>query len=133
MFVLDTSIVSDLQKRRQPVVDWISGKTSEQLYISVLTLGEIARGVAMKARRDPLSAEALERWLERTRTAFADRVLHVSEDIAIEWGKLSSIRTRGDADGLIAATAAIHGFVLVTRNVSHFSDAGLTLINPWTI
>lgn len=133
MFLLDTNIVSDLRKRREPVVGWITGKASADLFISVLTLGEIARGVSMKARRDPASAKVLASWLERTRTTFADRVLHISEDVAIEWGKLSSIRTRGEADALIAATAAIHGLILVTRNVADFADTGVEIINPWSL
>ena len=132
-YLLDTNIVSDLRKRRAPVVQWISDKTSAQLFISVLTLGEIARGVTMKARRDPASAAHLGAWLERTRTTFADRVIEVSEDIAVEWGRLSVARTRSDIDGLIASTAIVHGLTIVTRNVADFTDAGVRLVDPWNL
>ena len=131
MYLLDTNIVSDARKGRDPVTTWIGGQTSAMLFISVVTLGEISRGVWTKRRRDPTSANHIAGWLERTRVVFAERVLDVTDDIAIEWGRLSASRTRGEADGLIAATALVHNLVLVTRNVADFADTGVTVLNPW--
>ena len=131
MFLLDTNIVSDAGKRRAPVESWLATKESSNLFISVITLGEISRGVTMKARRDPVAASHIGRWLETTRAVFADRILDVTDKIALEWGRISALRTRGDADGLIAATARVHGLTLVTRNVADFADAGVAIVNPW--
>lgn len=133
MYLLDTNIVSDARKRVPSVQQWLESKTSTELFVSVITLGEIARGIEMKSRRDPIAADHLLTWLHRTRTTFADRTLPITEAIAIEWGRLAAIRTRGDADGLIAATALVHDLVLVTRNVADFEDTGVTLLNPWAL
>jgi len=131
MFLLDTNVVSDAQRNLKPVETWLRSRTPTELFISVITLGEISRGIVMKSRRDPTAASLLSDWLETTRTTFADRVLPVSEAIAIEWGRVAAMRTRGDADGLIGATAIVHGMVLVTRNTADFADMGVALHNPW--
>ena len=131
-YLLDTNVVSAARKQTEPVVGWLLGKNSADLYLSVLTLGEIARGAEMKRRRDPTAAGHLDAWLEKTRSAFSDRTLPVSEAIATEWGRLSALRTRGDVDGLIAATAIVHGYAVVTRNKADFADLGIMVIDPWT-
>ncbi len=132
MYLLDTNIVSDARKRLPLIEAWLSPKASSELFISVITLGEIARGIAMKSRRDQIAAGHLSIWLQTTKKAFADRTLPVTEAIAIEWGRIAALRPRGDADGLIAATALVHDLILVTRNVADFEDTGVTILNPWT-
>lgn len=130
-YVLDTNVVSAARKHSEPVARWLAGKSPGDLFISVLTLGEIARGAEVKRRKDPLAAGYIDAWLEKTRRAFAARTLPVTEAIAEEWGRLSALRTRGDVDGLIAATAIVHGCAVVTRNVADFADLELDVIDPW--
>ena len=105
---------------------------SSSLFLSVITLGEIERGVAMKERSDPKAAESLSAWLQKIRIDYANRTLPITDQISVLWGRLSARRTRGDADGLIAATAIIHNLVLVTRNTADFDDTGVLLLNPWS-
>jgi toxin FitB len=130
-YVLDTNVVSAARKHSEPVARWLAGKSPGNLFISVLTLGEIARGAELKRRKDPLAAGYIDAWLEKTRRAFAARTLPVTEAIAEEWGRLSALRMRGDVDGLIAATAIVHGCAVVTRNVADFADLELDVIDPW--
>lgn len=85
----------------------------------------------MKERRDPEAAQALNAWLIRTRTTFEDHIVDVTESVALEWGRLSTSRTRRDADGLIAATAIAYALTVVTRNTADFADTGVALVNPW--
>jgi predicted nucleic acid-binding protein len=131
MFLLDTNIVSDANKGRVPVFEWMDAQDQRDLFLSVVTLGEISKGVSMKSRRDPVAGGRYADWLRKTRGWYADRIIPVSDDVAIEWGRIAALRTRGDADGLIAATALVHDLTLVTRNVADFADTGVRLFNPW--
>ncbi len=89
------------------------------------------RGVTLKQNSDRQTAARLTEWLQRLRHDHADRILAVIDQIAIEWGRLAALRPRGDADGLIAATAIVHDLILVTRNVGDFEDTKVSMINPW--
>ena len=131
MYLLDTNILSHARKASTPAADWLRSTASHLLYLSVITLGEIERGVAMKERSDRKSAENLAAWLQGIRTTYSDRVLPVTDRIAVAWGRLAAQRTRGDADGLIAATALVHELILVTRNTRDFDDTGVKLLDPW--
>jgi hypothetical protein len=95
-------------------------------------LGEIMRGPALRCKSDPETAGRLTEWLERVRSDHADRILPVTDRIALEWGRIAALRPRGDIDGLIAATAIVHDLILVTRNVKDFEDVAVALINPWS-
>jgi hypothetical protein len=101
------------------------------LHISVLSLGEIARGTAALARRDPAASEVFARWLVELRRSYADRIIPVDAAIAETWGRLSAERPRAFVDTLLAATAIVHEMTLVTRNVRDVHDTGVTLLNPW--
>ena len=90
------------------------------------------RGVALRRKTDPQTATRLTEWLERLRQDHADRILPVTDRIALEWGRMAALRPRGDIDGLIAATAIVHSLILVTRNVKDFEDVAVALINPWS-
>ncbi len=89
------------------------------------------KGIALKARSDDAAATALMVWLERLRQDHGSRILPIDGRIALAWGRLAAVRPRGMADGLIAATAAVHGKIVVTRNIADFQDAGVPVINPW--
>jgi predicted nucleic acid-binding protein len=101
------------------------------VYLSVITLGEIMRGIALRAKSDPRSAAQLTEWLGELRERYTLNILPITDRIVIEWGRICAIRPRSDADGLIAATALVHELILVTRNTADFDDTGATLINPW--
>ena len=89
------------------------------------------KGIALKRRTDAAQALILTAWLERLRQEHESRILPVSDRVAREWGHLAAMRSRGMADGLIAATAAVHGKIIVTRNVRNFADTGLAVVDPW--
>ncbi len=131
MYLVDTNIVSEARRERAEAVAWLRGVDPATVYLSVVTLGEIMRGADMKRNRDPAAAGRLLDWLEKLRRDHGHRILPITDAIAIEWGRLAAVRTRGDADGLIAATALVHGLAVVTRNKRDFDDAGLTVINPF--
>lgn len=131
MFLLDTNVVSAIRKRDPTVIRWLVGHEQQALWLSVITLGEIASGVHQKRRRDPAAASHLARWLERLQLHYRDRIYDIDDQVAAEWGRIDALRTRGTADGLIAATAIVHDRTVVTRNVADFADTGATLTNPW--
>lgn len=133
MFLLDTNVLSAIRKRDPEASGWLSRIERGTSWISVVSLGEIAKGVAMKQRRDPMAADHLNRWLFKVHQAYRDRIFDIDDQIALEWGRIDAMRTRGVPDGLIAATAIVHNFTLVTRNVADFADTGVTVLNPWEL
>lgn len=131
MYLVDTNVISDARRKIPQALSWLQSIPPDEVFLSVVTLGEIARGIAQKQRTDPRAAQVFERWLARLRTTHKARILPITDVIAIEWGRLAAERPRGDADGLIAATAIVHGLTVVTRNVRDFADTGVPCINPW--
>lgn len=131
MYLVDTNVISDARRKIPQALSWLQSVPPDEVFLSVVTLGEIARGIAQKQRTDPRAAQVFERWLARLRTTHKARILPITDVIAIEWGRLAAERPRGDADGLIAATAIVHGLTVVTRNVRDFADTGVPCINPW--
>ena len=133
-YLLDTNVVSELRKRdraNQLVTAWFRERKPEELYLSVLTLGELRRGAERVSRRDPRSAVALRAWLDRTRTRFRDRIVNVDAAVADRWGRLGAADPLPDIDCLLAATALVHGMTVVTRNVSHIAPTGAPHLNPF--
>jgi len=137
-FLLDTNVLSELVRPRPNagVVQWIQAQSPLDLGISVLTLGELTKGIELLQpgkRRAELMA-----WIgNRLGRQFVGRVLPVDERVAVEWGRLSAAgKAAGRAlpvvDGLMLATAAVHGLALVTRNESDCKDRGVTVVNPWS-
>lgn len=103
----------------------------QELFVSVLTLGELRRGAERISRRDPRSAAALRAWLERTRVRFRDRIVGVGGAVADRWGRVSAADPLPDVGGLRAATALGHGMTVVTRNVRHMAPTGALHLNPF--
>jgi len=133
MYLIDTVVLSELRKRdRHPgVLRWLSGKTQEALFLSAVTIGEIERGIARQRVRNPVFAEALASWLDRTVEIYADRILPVDTTVARRWGRLAARIGHSGADLLIAATALEHGLTMVTRNVRHFVATGVPVEDPF--
>lgn len=131
-FLLDTNTVSEIRRGRDAnVVAWAETWQTEDLYISVLTIGEIRKGIERLRNRDPKQADVFAEWLDELHARFADRMLPVDTDVADEWGKLNAVAERKTVDSLIAATARIHGLTVATRNVADFATCGVKLLNPW--
>jgi toxin FitB len=133
LYLVDTNVVSEARRGSREAVGWLRSVRQDAVYLSALTLGEIMRGVALRQKSDPQTAARLAVWLEQLRHDHADRILPVTDRIALEWGRIAALRSRGDVDGLIAATAIVHDLILVTRNVGDFEDTRVSLINPWNI
>jgi toxin FitB len=131
MYLVDTNVLTEARRGSNEARTWLRSVDPAAIYLSVITLGEIMKGVALKLRTDARAAAPLMAWLEQLRHDHGDRILPISDRIALEWGRLAAVRPRGMADGLIAATAVVHTKIIVTRNIDDFSDAAVPVINPW--
>ena len=133
-YLLDTNVISELRKgeRAEPSVSsWFDGLADQEIYLSVLTIGEIRRGIESVRRRNPDSATALDSWLSRLTEAHRDRILQVDRAIAEEWGRMNVPDPLPVVDGLLAATARVLGLTLVTRNVADVEATGVELFDPF--
>ena len=133
-FLLDTNVVSELRKgdRADPNVRaWFDALDPSGLYLSVLVIGELRRGVEAVRRRDGRAATALDRWLKSVVDEADDRILDVTVEVATAWGKLNVPDPLPVIDSLLAATAHVHDLVVATRNVSDFERTGVPVLNPF--
>ena len=131
MYLVDTNVLSEARRGGREALEWLRSIDPDQVFLSVVTLGEIMKGISQKAQSDARAAMSLRRWLEQLRTDHARRILPVGDEVALEWGRIAALRPRNMADALIAATAAVHRKTVVTRNVADFADLGIPLIDPW--
>lgn len=133
-FLLDTNVISEIRKRERAhpnVAKWVEQTPVGEIGTSVLVLAEIRRGIELKRRHDPEQAQALERWFTQMRARLASRVLPVDEPIADTWARLSVPDPLPLVDGLLAATAKVHGLTLVTRNTADIARTGVSLLDPF--
>jgi len=133
-YLLDTNVISELRKgerANRSVASWFAGVADEEIFLSVLTIGELRRGVESVRRRDPDAAAALDSWLARLSEAHRDRIVPVDRPIAEEWGRMNVPDPLPVVDGLLAATARITGLTLVTRNTGDVEGTGIELLDPF--
>ncbi|MFY9685363.1 MAG: type II toxin-antitoxin system VapC family toxin [Pseudolabrys sp.] len=133
-YLLDTNIISEVRKGAKcdvNVAAWYDSIGDADIFLSVLVLGEIRKGVERARSSDPAQARALEKWLTTVAESFAERVLTVDQAVADEWGRMGAKRSVSTVDALLAATAKVHGMTLATRNVSDVADLGADFINPF--
>ena len=135
MFLLDTNVISELRKadKANPhVVDWAKKITPSKMFVSVISIMELRMGILSLARKDTRQADVLSRWLDTlVLPTFSGRILSVDLAVANQCATLHVPDPRSDRDALIAATAIVHGFTVVTRNIKDFRETGVSLINPW--
>jgi predicted nucleic acid-binding protein len=137
MYLLDTNVVSELRKIRlgkadSHVADWADSVDASDLYLSVVTIQELEIGVLLAERRDPSQGAVFRAWLNgHVLPAFTGRILAVDTAVAQRSARLHVPDPRPVRDGLIAATALVHGMVVVTRNVADFKPTGVPTLNPW--
>ncbi|HEX2593955.1 MAG TPA: type II toxin-antitoxin system VapC family toxin [Rhizomicrobium sp.] len=134
MFVLDTNVISELRKARanRSVVDWASGFSANQFYLSAITILEIELGALQIARKDVAQGRMLRTWIDdQILPRFESRILPIDTAVALRCASLHVPDPSSERDALIASTALVHGMTIVTRNVVDFAKLGVTLINPW--
>ena len=132
-WLIDTTVVSDLRKgdrANDGIRAWFAEASEDELFTSVLVLGEIRRGIDSIRRRDTPSALALEQWLDRLTADFGERVLPIDARVADRWGRLNVPDQVPTVDGLLAATALVHDLVLVTRNIRDVANTGVRVLDP---
>jgi toxin FitB len=132
-YLLDTVVLSEMRKSKPSpkVLAWLKRQKFDDLFISVVSVGEIERGIVMAQKTNPVFSDELTLWLQQLLTLHADRVLPITSNIARIWGKLSAQLGHEGADILIAATAINHKLTVVTRNVKHFEPAIVHIVNPF--
>ncbi len=137
-FLLDTNVVSELRKIRLGkadlhVVAWADSVDAGDLYLSVISIQELEIGILLLERRDPAQGALLRSWLNgHVLPAFAGRILDVDSAVALRAARLHVPDPRPVRDGLIAATALVHGMTVVTRNLADFDPSGVATLNPWS-
>ena len=138
MYLLDTNVVSELRKagtgRADPaVVRWAASVDPAVLHLSVVSVMEIEIGILRAARRDGAQSDVRRRWLEgQVFAAFAGRILSVDVPVAMRCAQMLVPDPKADRDALIAATAHVHGLIVVTRNTADFRAMGAPLLDPWS-
>jgi predicted nucleic acid-binding protein len=133
-YLIDTNIISEVRKGAKcdrNVAAWYESIVDADIYLSVLVLGEIRKGIERARPKDPDRARALEKWLTDVVKSFAERILPIDQVVADEWGRMSAKRPLSTTDALLAATAKVHGMTLATRNTADVVGLGADVLNPF--
>jgi predicted nucleic acid-binding protein len=133
-YLLDTNVVSEIRKGHRchaNVARWYESVAGGDLFLSVLVVGELRKGIERIRAKDAAHAKALEKWLAGLGDQFRERVLPIDLIVADEWGRMNAIRSLPVMDGLLAATAKVHSMILVTRNTPDVAGLNVTLLNPF--
>jgi predicted nucleic acid-binding protein len=138
-FLLDTNVVSELMKPRpnRRVTEWVAATPEVLVHLSVITIGEVRKGIDLLSEDDPRRAQ-LQTWLDRDlRVRFAGRLLTFDDAVAERWGQLEAVAKRrrltlATLDAQLAATALHYGLTFVTQNTDHLGPTGVPLFNPWS-
>ena len=133
MYLLDTNVLSALRKGddRSSLTRWMSAQRMSDLYVSVVSVAEVERGITRQRRRNPAFAQALASWMDGVLAVYGERILPVDLAVARRWGILSGALGHQSEYLIIAATALEHGLTVVTRNVRHFEPTGVPVLNPF--
>lgn len=137
MYLLDTNVIAELRKAKSPKVDqkvlvWANSVSAASLFLSVITVLELEKGILLIERRDPTQGAVLRSWLDtHVLPTFRERILPVDTAVAQCCARLHVPTPRPDRDALTAATALVHGLTVVTRNVADFTPTGVEIVNPW--
>jgi len=132
-YLLDTNVVSEIRKKApdSAVSAWLASVPDDELFLSVLVVGEIRQGIERLARRDLAQAEIFEQWLSRLVHAYGDRIVPITVRVAEAWGRLNVPDPVPVIGGLMAATALVHDWTLVTRNVDDVPSTGVRFLDPF--
>ena len=133
MYLLDTVVLSEIRKRqRNPeVVEWLRHQRDTDLFLSVVTIGEIERCISLQKEKNAQFSDELAKWLDKVLHLYADRILPVDLETSRLWGRLSAELGNQGPDILIASTALVHGLTVVTRNERHFTPTKVNVLNPF--
>ena len=135
-YLIDTNVISEIRRGTKcdaNVAAWWESVDDADIYLSVLVLGEIRKGIERARANDAARARALETWLSTLVQSFNERILPIDQTVADEWGRMSAKRSVSTIDALLAATAKVHGMTFATRNVADIADLGATVINPFEV
>lgn len=136
-YILDTCVISELVKPlpNENVLEWIEKQSEDNLYLSVITIGEIQKGISKLPKSNKKTS--LQTWLDNDlKFRFESRILPIDEKIAKEWGKIQGVSEKSGnkipvIDGMIAATGLFHKMTIVTRNIDDMQISGIEIFNPW--
>ncbi len=133
-YLLDTNVISELRKKERchpNVSRWFAGVNDRDLFLSVLVIGELRRGIELIKRRDKKAASYLDAWLNRIVRGYGSRIFLITQEIAEVWGAMNVPNPISTVDGLLAATAKVHNCTLVTRNTKDIQTCNISYYNPF--
>ncbi len=133
-YLIDSGIIAELRKAQRcnrNVAMWYAGLREDELHLSVLAIAGVTRTMHLVWEHDNAAGASIADWITATLHAFKGRILPVDAAVAREWGRLQVMRPIAVTDGLVAATASVHGLTLATRNTAYLAGCGVDLVNPF--